>query len=552
MKAGRIRFARCLTGAVVLMALTGILATCGGPMAYATEDAEGGRDLPGFTLALPGRLRVSNPEAASVWLPVRVAGRRTAELAGVEIIDDENPARGEVVGRSLRPSRLLADPTQHGWFYTVVQVPIDLKALDLKDGESRKVRVKALVDEGAGGPAGAERATLAAQATIAVSALPSPGGDWYPGDAHFHSTVSDGALTLSETLTEAKNVYGMKWLVVTDHWAGSGGGGVSKFAAAGGAPGGFPSYYDTVMKYGVQLGLPIGPACEWSSVKTSMPGSGSHVLGFGMSRSENKTFPAMFTESRQSLVDKLNAHNSEAFTIAAHPVGTQTNDMYVWEWSTVRNDGLELFTDMRAFDQTIRTNWFTRLRSELATVVAKGPYGNFTVGIATSDGHANGWTTVAGGASMTWVWLPSGERTLASPANVTALWKRLRAGNCVASGQGDFAKPTITASAGGVSAKAGPGDLAKCSVGSSVSLDVAYASRTGHRLKSIDVWRGNADGIVKSGTYAVDAISGTKTIPLGAVPKHCFYVVVAHFYDPISLNTAGRDVVANPVWMKVQ
>jgi hypothetical protein len=57
---------------------------------------------------------------------------------------------------------------------------------------------------------------------------------------------------------------------------------------------------------------------------------------------------------------------------------------------------------------------------------------------------------------------------------------------------------------------------------------------------------------VKSGTYAVDAVSGTKTIPLGAVPRQCFYVVVAHFYDPISLNTAGRDVVANPVWVKVQ
>ncbi len=521
-------------------------------MAYAKEDPAGGRELPAFTLALPGRVRVGDPNAAVVRLPVRVAGRRAAELAGVEIVDDENPARGAVVGRSLHPSRLVADPTQHGWFYTVVQVPVDVRALGLKDGDSRTLRVKASVDDPTGSDGGTERNALVARATIAVSALPSPGGDWYPGDAHFHSNVSDGALTLLETVSEAKTTYGMKWLVVTDHWAGNGGGGVTKFASAGGAPAGFPSYYDAVMNYGKQLALPVGPACEWSSVKTSLPGSGSHVLGFGMSRAENKTFPAMFAESRQSLVDKLNAHNPEAFTIAAHPVGTQTNDMYLWDWKVARNDGLELFTDMRPFDQTIRTNWFARLRSELATVVAKGPGGNFTVGIATSDGHANGWTTVAGGASMTWVWLPNGERGLPSPDNVNALWKRLRAGNCVASGQGDFARPTITASAGGVSAKAGPGDLLKCSTGSSAVLDVAYASRTGHRLKSIDVWRGNTDGIVKSGTYAIDAVSGTKTIPLGAVPKHCFYVVVAHFYDPISLNTAGRDVVANPVWVKVQ
>jgi hypothetical protein len=552
MKGVRTRFAGRVTGVMALMALTGILATCGGPMAYAREEPGGGRALPGFTLALPGRLRVGNPNATTVRIPVRVAGRREAELAAVEILDDEDSAHGELVGRSLEPAPLEADPTQHGWFYKVVQVPVDLKALGLKDGESRTIRVKASVDEPAGSPGETERNTLVARATIAVSALPSPSGDWYPGDAHFHSNVSDGALKLLDTLAEAKDVYGMKWLVVTDHWAGSGGGGVTKFASAGGAPVGFPSYYDSVMSYGKRLALPVGPACEWSSVKTSLPGSGSHVLGFGMSRSENKTFPAMFAESRQSLVDKLNAHNPEAFTIAAHPVGTQTNDMYVWDWTVKGNDGLELFTDMRSFDQTIRTNWFSRLRAELATVMTKGPNGNFTVGIATSDGHANGWTTVAGGASMTWVWMPNGERALPSPDNVTALWKRIRAGNCVASGQGDFARPTITGSTGGVAAKAGPGDLLKCSTGSSAVLDVSYASRTGHRLKSIDVWRGNAEGIVKSGTYAVDAVSGTKTIPLGAVPRQCFYVVVAHFYDPISLNTAGRDVVANPVWVKVQ
>ncbi len=45
--------------------------------------------------------------------------------------------------------------------------------------------------------------TLVAQATISVSALPSPSGDWYPGDAHFHTTVSDGALSLPATLGEA-------------------------------------------------------------------------------------------------------------------------------------------------------------------------------------------------------------------------------------------------------------------------------------------------------------------------------------------------------------
>ena len=191
-----------------------------------------------------------------------------------------------------------------------------------------------------------------------------------------------------------------------------------------------------------------------------------------MSRAENKTFPAMFAESRQSLVDRLNAHNAEAFTIAAHPVGTQSNDLYVWDWNVTAQRRARAVHRHAGFDQTIRTNWFARLRSELATVVAKGPYGNFTVGIATSDGHANGWTTVAGGASMTWVWLPGGERTLASPDNVKALWKRLRAGNCIASGQGDFAKPTITASGRGSRRRRARATCVKCATGSSASLDV--------------------------------------------------------------------------------
>ena len=66
------------------------------------------------------------------------------------------------------------------------------------------------------------------------------------------------------------------------------------------------------------------------------------------------------------------------------------------------------------------------------------------------------------------------------------------------------------------------------------------------------MWRGNADGVVKSGTYAVDAIERDQDDPAGRGAQDCFYVVVAHFYDPVSLNTSGRDVVANPVWVKVQ
>ncbi len=225
------------------------------------------------------------------------------------------------------------------------------------------------------------------------------------------------------------------------------------------------------MRYGTQYGVPIGPACEWSSAKNAIPGSGSHVLGFGLSRAANWTFPAMWTESRQTLVNRLNAHNPDAFTVAAHPEGAQANGFYDWDWSVTGNDCVELFTDMNSFHETIRTNWFARLRSELATVMASGPAGTFTVGIASSDGHANGVTAVAGGASMTWLLLPSGERTLPSPDNVKAVWKRLRLGQCSASGDGDFARATITASAaGGATASGGSGDLVRCAKGSAPSL----------------------------------------------------------------------------------
>ncbi len=58
--------------------------------------------------------------------------------------------------------------------------------------------------------------------------------------------------------------------------------------------------------------------------------------------------------------------------------------------------------------------------------------------------------------------------------------------------------------------------------------------------------------MAKVGTYAVDAVSGTKTATLSAPARSCFYVIVAHFYDTASLNTSPRDVVCNPVWVKVE
>ena len=582
MGGGRMRVATGVTGVMTLIALTGMLATCGGPAAYAGLKVHRAR------IVILAEVRIGNPEARFVRLPILVAAEEPgSEIVGAEVVlagpvvggRGQRAGLGEVVGRSLARRHLaeisegglLADSRRLdlGVHQAVVYVPVDMRTLGLADGESARLQVRATVARsaansagsvsGAGaasatateGPGGTELDTLIAEATITVSALPSPSGDWYPGDAHFHTSVSDGSLPLPVTIAEAKNTYGMKWLVITDHWSSGGGGGVSKFPATGGAPAGFPSYYDAVMRYGVQNGLPIGPACEWSSAKNAIPGSGSHVLGMGMSRAANWTFPAMWSESRQTLVNRLNAHNPDAFTVAAHPVGAQANGFYDWDWKVSGNDCVELFTDMHAFHETIRTNWFARLRSELATVIASGPAGNFTVGVASSDGHANGVTAVAGGASMTWLWLPSGERTLPSPDNVKAVWRRIRLGNCVASGQGDFARGTFSATSGGTTATVGPGELVKSSAGSSVGLTVAYNARTGRRLKSIDVWRGNADGIVKSGTYAVDTVSGAKSIALTGPVKDCFYVVVAHFYDPASLNTTPRDVVCNPVWVDV-
>ncbi len=328
--------------------------------------------------------------------------------------------------------------------------------------------------------------------------------------------MSDGKLSLSATLAEAKNTYGMKWLVVTDHWtSGSGMGGVIKYPSTNNAPAGFPSYFDTVLRYGFQLELPVGPACEWSTVKLPLiPFTGAHVLGFGLSRTGNTSFPAMFAEKGQELVDKLNAHNADAFTVAAHPVGTQSNGYYPWDWKVARNDSIELMTDMATFEDEMRSRWFARLQSEVNAVMASGPSGNFTVGIATSDGHANGLTKVAGGASMTWLALPAAERNLPSPKNVGAMWKRLRRGTCVASGEGDFASAAITATAAGVSATAGPGELVRCAKSTAPKLAVTYAARTGHRLKSIDVWHGDADGVVKAASYAVDQVSGTKSATL--------------------------------------
>ena len=53
-------------------------------------------------------------------------------------------------------------------------------------------------------------------------------GDWYKGNTHIHSTVSDGGLTFAE-LEQAYSGAGYDFLFRTDHWASSsvllGGGG---------------------------------------------------------------------------------------------------------------------------------------------------------------------------------------------------------------------------------------------------------------------------------------------------------------------------------------
>ncbi len=162
---------------VALVAIAGVVATCGGPVAFARSESAGG----GRSNAGPPRLEtatevlVGNPEATTMLLPVAVVREVSEEdsaTGGGEATESGGQRRGLRVAEdhAILEAEVAIDGGRHdgkvvgrarGKHQGAVHVPVDLTALGLTDGETRKVKVTAKVASTGASGGGAARARQA-------------------------------------------------------------------------------------------------------------------------------------------------------------------------------------------------------------------------------------------------------------------------------------------------------------------------------------------------------------------------------------------------------
>ena len=300
---------------------------------------------------------VANP--GTVWLPVvasstvpggataRVVARSAGEVTGPAAVDlgptrsrRSRPPAMAVGPRPLRrPPRdvLRAAPRDLGRLQAYSFVPANLVGRDTSLEATSTIAVQAMI-EGADGAR-----SLEAQTRVVVSALPEPRG-WHAGDAHVHTTMSDGWMTPEQTAWYAKNVSGVSWLVCTDHaddirdWH---------------------AYVDECGRVSGSQGLLVCAGAEFSA---RMAGPDGHALGHSLPTDDLSSLPPS-PSPPQTLFDSIDERGG--FATIAHP----DNAFYAWkDWTVTGFRSMELATGRGSEAKTdTLARWFGQLQDALGS-----------------------------------------------------------------------------------------------------------------------------------------------------------------------------------------
>lgn len=476
---------------------------------------DGGMALSTFddlAMGVRKRIMLGVPRPGEAWLPVVVAGatdafalrRVTARLAAEE--------GGGVLGtwEDVRPFQPVSRRHMTGWArglgsnYAFACVRADFTAAPPFPANGRWVVIEADVMTEHG-----DMRHLSATTFLAISALPTPDG-WHAGDMHLHSTVSDGILSVDETVGHAKEASGLGWLVLTDHAS---------------AIRDWSVYVTHCVRVQAGRHVLVCPGAEF--VARRWLGEG-HALGYSMRIGDDATLPPA-SGTPQAVIDSIAAQGPSSFSAIAHPY----HWLYDWpDWRVTGVKSVELATGAGSTAQLSTVErWFRLLRRDLAAWSGDEGSVSFVVGLASTDSHSIPLSVMPGERHVNWVC--TGSST--PPAEPDVLFRHLRAGHCVASCGGDFGTLRINGS--------GPGSVCTSDGHSPLACEFQAEPRGGNRLITVGLY--GPSGRVGQWGWPQ---SGTLACNLEPPQKRSFYVARFIFADG-----AGRlwEEWANPVWVRV-
>jgi hypothetical protein len=450
----------------------------------------------------------ADPKCA--WVPIGVASakrsyvlRRAAVRVAGATNTPESPWAGAI---PLEPPPARIGSTKSvglGPYYAFVCLPLTLEGADLSRRSGLRVVIEAEVKRPDG-----RVISLVTTSALHHSALPAPKG-WHPGDAHVHSTASDGKLDVLETARCLAGFSGLSWMVLTDH--------ADKVTD-------WQAYADQCAKATSSGAL----VCAGAELATGRGMNEGHVLGLGMPTGAGSKLPAVTTPP-QKVVCSVARLGGSSFAAIAHP----HHWLYDWpDWNVKGFRALEIATGgNRTVSNAARKSWFRLLRQDLSRWKDGVHAPEFVVGLATTDSHSVPLSVMPGERHLTWV--SAGEK----PRNADALFSRLRAGHCVASCGGDFGSFSIH--------DAGPGSA--CAIGrrSYALADFEIRPRHGHDLEQVRLY--DRDGRML--TLRPPFRQPTFRLQLKLRHTRSFYLAEFLFTDEDGRRWA---VWTNPVWVVVK